>query len=37
MSKILYAHIWTYAPNMILAHKLVKYQYFSMKPTLYER
>ena len=37
MSKILYAHIWAYAPNMIdYGHKLGKYKYFSMKPTLYE-
>ena len=29
MTKILYAHIWAYALNMIdFAHKLSKYQYF---------
>ena len=35
MSKILYAHVWAYAPNMIDFGPL--YQYFWMKPTLYER
>ena len=34
-------HIWAYATKYdifwALAHKLGKYQYFSMKPTLYER
>ena len=43
MSKIPYAHIWAYAPNLIdfkidqLGHKFVKYQYYLIETNLIQK